>query len=217
VPVQRINQLMKAVDVFFLPSAWEGIALSIYEAMASGLPVVGADVGGQRELVVANCGVLIQRSTEEAEADEYAKVLSELIRDPVRRKDMGAAGRDRVKTHFTLNKMIECMVELFDGAHSLRTKNPRPAPGVGLGRASAAQLIELSRRCRETEPQWHDRRQDGVPTVALESQHPNWRTRVYEVLRVLYQPLYQRGLRHGGAWYFPMADRVKKALLRHQR
>jgi hypothetical protein len=113
--------------------------------------------------------------------------------------------------------MIEGMVEQFDAARSLRTKNPRPVPGVGLGRASAAQLIELSRRCRETEPQWHDRRQDGVPTVALESQHPNWRTRVYEVLRVLYQPLYQRGLRHGGAWYFPMADRVKKALLRHQR
>ena len=34
---QRVNELLKSADLFFLPSEWEGIALSIYEAMASGV------------------------------------------------------------------------------------------------------------------------------------------------------------------------------------
>ncbi|MGH8010772.1 MAG: glycosyltransferase family 4 protein, partial [Candidatus Binatia bacterium] len=72
VPNARIRELMMAADVFFLPSEWEGIALSIYEAMACGLPVVGADVGGQRELVTPECGILITRSDEKTEMRHYA-------------------------------------------------------------------------------------------------------------------------------------------------
>ena len=41
-----IRDLLAAADIFFLPSEWEGIALSVYEAMACGVPVVGADVSG---------------------------------------------------------------------------------------------------------------------------------------------------------------------------
>ena len=53
---EQMRKLMAAADIFFLPSRWEGIALTIYEAMASGLAVVGADVGGQRELVTPALG-----------------------------------------------------------------------------------------------------------------------------------------------------------------
>ncbi len=58
-PNPRLRDLMAAADILFLPSAWEGIAQSIYEAMAAGLVVVGADVGGQRELVTPDCGYLL--------------------------------------------------------------------------------------------------------------------------------------------------------------
>src|SRR5207248_11280610 len=47
VPRDQVVDLLAAADVFFLPSRWEGIALAIYEAMSSSLPVVAADVGGQ--------------------------------------------------------------------------------------------------------------------------------------------------------------------------
>ena len=67
-----VAELMAVADIFFLPSQREGIALSIYEAMASGLPIVGADVGGQRELVTPECGRLITPDTPQAQATAYA-------------------------------------------------------------------------------------------------------------------------------------------------
>src|SRR6185369_11345918 len=49
------------------------------EAMACGVPVVGADVGGQRELVTPDCGVLVERGSEREEAARYARALAELL------------------------------------------------------------------------------------------------------------------------------------------
>ena len=79
---QRVRELMKGSDIFFLPSQWEGIALSIYEAMACGLAVLGADVGGQRELVIESCGLLLPRSDAAGEAHAYADVLADLTFNP---------------------------------------------------------------------------------------------------------------------------------------
>ncbi|MCS7291970.1 MAG: glycosyltransferase [Gloeomargarita sp. SKYBB_i_bin120] len=55
---ERMKDLLAISDIFFLPSLQEGISLAIYEAMAMGVTPVGADVGGQRELVTADCGIL---------------------------------------------------------------------------------------------------------------------------------------------------------------
>ncbi|MBN1004572.1 glycosyltransferase family 4 protein, partial [Pseudomonas aeruginosa] len=46
-----LRELFQASDIFFLPSAGEGIALVLYEAMACGMAIVAADVGGHAELV----------------------------------------------------------------------------------------------------------------------------------------------------------------------
>lgn len=89
VPSDRVRQWMAASDIFFLPSLWEGIALTIYEAMACGLAVIGADVGGQRELVTPECGLLLPKATEEEEIARYADGLAQLIADRARRATMG--------------------------------------------------------------------------------------------------------------------------------
>ena len=64
---RRIKDLLNAADIFFLPSQMEGISVAIYEAMSMGIVSVGADVGGQSELVTETCGFLIKRDAQERE------------------------------------------------------------------------------------------------------------------------------------------------------
>ena len=53
-----VADLLRAADVFVLPSAWEARALVVQEAMAAGVPVVASDTGGLRDLV-AGVGPLV--------------------------------------------------------------------------------------------------------------------------------------------------------------
>jgi glycosyltransferase involved in cell wall biosynthesis len=144
----RVRELMTAADIFFLPSQWEGIALSIFEAMACGVAVVGADVGGQRELVTPECGILIERGKAgdpSAEAARYAEILAELLNDPHRRTALGQAGAARIRQHFRLDQMGERMIGLFQEARDLHTNHPHPIPDVEWGQARAARIMTYLR------------------------------------------------------------------------
>lgn len=151
VPNQRIRMLMAGADILFLPSQWEGIALVLFEAMAAGLPIVGADVGGQKELVTPDCGILIARSDEESEAVHYAKLLAELIADPIRCKKMGNAGQQRIRQSFRLDQMGSRMDSLFKGtlAHPDFKR-----PSRNLGNLYAARVVENIIMYDEMEQVW---------------------------------------------------------------
>jgi glycosyltransferase involved in cell wall biosynthesis len=113
---ERVRELLAASNIFFLPSEAEGISLAIYEAMAMGVVTVSAAVGGQAELVTADCGVLVPRGPHE-QAD-YTAALLRLIREPHTMRTMGEQARQRVQKHFTLSAMGECMhVALHDARH----------------------------------------------------------------------------------------------------
>jgi glycosyltransferase involved in cell wall biosynthesis len=203
VPPQRIKRLMFASDIFFLPSRWEGIAVTIYEAMACGLPVVGADTGGQRELVSPETGVLLPRDDKGTEVLRYAEVLAELLKDPTRRKEMAEAGRARVKSDFTLPQMGDRMIALIGKATNLGGTEPRSRPGLGFGRACAAQAIETIRLSEVTAQLWAARNGSG------------WRQRSYLVLSRLYDPYYRLAVKRGWKWLPMLSERIKKALLQN--
>ena len=81
-----------------------GHLLGLYEAMSAGVPeFVGADVGGHRELVTPECGVLIRRARG-TRGRGVRRALAELLRNPERRKAMGKAARARVHAHFGLER-----------------------------------------------------------------------------------------------------------------
>lgn len=148
----RVPALLAASDIFFLPSQWEGIALAVYEAMATGLAVVGAAVGGQRELVTPDTGVLLERVLMEdgrtdvaAEAEQYAGVLLDLMTDGPRRVAMGAAARRRIEERFELSDMGGRMLELFREARRLADASPRVALPESVALESAVQAVELLR------------------------------------------------------------------------
>jgi glycosyltransferase involved in cell wall biosynthesis len=137
-----LKQLMQAADIFFLPSEWEGISIAVYDAMACGLAVVSADVGGQSELVVPDCGVLVERSTPELEVQHYARVLGELIDHPERRALLGANARRRVSACFRLDQMGEHLAEALQQALTLHARQPRVVPSAAESTLGALRAID---------------------------------------------------------------------------
>jgi hypothetical protein len=107
IPTERMPGIMAASDIFFLPSRNEGISQALYEAMACGLVVVSTQVGGQAELVSAECGVLLPSGSQQNESTEYADILFELICNPSRRQQMAQASRKRIIEKFSLDLMGE--------------------------------------------------------------------------------------------------------------
>ena len=104
-------ELLRAFDIFALPSLAEGISNTILEAMATGLPVVATDVGGNAELVVnGETGSLVPR----ANPDVLAAAIRAYAEDIVLRVAHGKAGRQRVGDRFSLDGMVEQYERIYD-------------------------------------------------------------------------------------------------------
>jgi glycosyltransferase involved in cell wall biosynthesis len=94
---QDMPELLRAADIFTLPSHREGMPRSIIEAMLTGLPVVATDIRGSREEVVHDqTGLLVPVRN----ADALANALQSLVADPRLRSRMGAAGLERARALF---------------------------------------------------------------------------------------------------------------------
>jgi len=213
---ERVRDLLSATDIFFLPSEWEGIALSIYEAMACGVVVVGADVGGQRELVTQDCGILVARSDEATEVQQYTEALALLLRDESRRQRMGQAGRQRIETFFTIEQMGEHMATLVSEALQLHREQPRLLPTVDMGRICVNQAIEYVRLSEVADGLWQERGQATSAVLyphLLDPHQDSWRTLAYFAVRRLLLPYYRAALERHLTWLLPVKNRLKYILL----
>jgi len=108
---QDSPDIMRALDVFALPSLREGLSNTILEAMASGLPVVATCVGGNPELVEeGHTGQLVPPADPVA----MAAALSVYSRDRGLAVRHGLAGRQRVKSHFSMVAMVNSYLAVYD-------------------------------------------------------------------------------------------------------
>jgi sugar transferase (PEP-CTERM/EpsH1 system associated) len=106
-----IPEILRAMDIFVLPSIAEGISNTILEAMASGLPVVATRVGGNPELIDAGrTGVLVPASDPLA----MAQALQTYFHDRSQLRQHGEAGRRRVETHFSIDAMVNGYLSVYD-------------------------------------------------------------------------------------------------------
>ncbi len=109
-PRHDIAPLLSAMDVFVLPSLEDTLPLAILEAMASGLPVVSTTVGGIPECVVdGQTGCLVPPG----DSAGLAKVLTPLLLDAELRRRWGAAGRERIRQHFSRASQVTRWEEVF--------------------------------------------------------------------------------------------------------
>jgi glycosyltransferase involved in cell wall biosynthesis len=102
--------VLAAADIFALPSHFEGLPMSVIEAMLTGLPVVATDIRGPREQVVhGETGFLVPPRSVEPLGD----ALKTLVRDPALRAAMGAAGMARARLRFDEPRIIARTLDLL--------------------------------------------------------------------------------------------------------
>ena len=99
-------------DVFAHTAAWEGFGIVLLEAMLAGLPVVATRVSAIPEIVVdGETGLL----AEPGDTAAVAGALDALLSDPARRESLGEAGRRRARAEFSVSRMTDRTLAVYDG------------------------------------------------------------------------------------------------------
>lgn len=105
-----IERLMKSAKIFVLPSRWEGLPLTILEAMSSGVGIIAARVGGIPEVIEHKKeGILI--SPEDPEA--LAKAVAELLKDGELRAKLGINAYKKVKEKYSIEVYTKNILEFY--------------------------------------------------------------------------------------------------------
>lgn len=106
-----IPRILALLDLFVLPSLWEGLPMVALEAMAAGRPVVATHVGGVPEVVLDGVtGLLVPPRDPVA----LTEAIVRLLHAPGLRRQMGQAGRERVAQHFSMEQMVERTQNLYE-------------------------------------------------------------------------------------------------------
>lgn len=109
---KEVPSLLKASDVFYLPSRSEGLSNALLEAMACAVPCVVTDVGGNPELVTDELsGYLVPVDDAEAAAAR----IQMLLEDRPLAGRMGRAARRTVEESFSVETMVTRLIELYEG------------------------------------------------------------------------------------------------------
>jgi glycosyltransferase involved in cell wall biosynthesis len=106
-----LGNVLAAVDIFAMPSYWEGLPLSMVLAMGAGLPVVASRVAGIPEVVADRVSGLLVDAGDSA---QLARALSALVEDPALRAQLGAAARAFVRPRFGVDGYVTSVTALYD-------------------------------------------------------------------------------------------------------
>jgi glycosyltransferase involved in cell wall biosynthesis len=106
-----VADLLAACDLFVLPSLFEGLPISLLEAMAAERPVIATAIGGTDEVVIdGQSGLLVPPGEPAA----MASAIRRLLEDPALRARLAAAGRARVTSEFSAPQMVRRVTELYE-------------------------------------------------------------------------------------------------------
>ena len=99
-----VDSLLTQSDVFCLISNYEGLPISIIEAMRAGLPVIASDVGGNNELVVDGVnGYLVSRGDRKG----LVQAIEKLIKDRTLITEFGKRSQEKFRMEFTFSAMMQ--------------------------------------------------------------------------------------------------------------
>jgi glycosyltransferase involved in cell wall biosynthesis len=117
-----VGDLLAGLDLFVLSSRQEACPLALMEAMAAGCAVVATDVGGVREVVTqGEDGWLVGPERP----SELAGAMKRLLEDSASASRLGEAARKTATTRFTLDRMVEETLSLYELLFDRRGRRPQ--------------------------------------------------------------------------------------------
>jgi glycosyltransferase involved in cell wall biosynthesis len=105
----KIHDYYAAADVYAQVSVYEGMPMTLLEAMASGLPLVGTDVPGIAEFVDSETGLLVPAESPPELADAMTA-----LRDVDHRKQLAQACLTRVAERYEIDRTVEAYHEIYE-------------------------------------------------------------------------------------------------------
>lgn len=106
-----VPALMRAFDIFVLPSRWEGFGLVFLEAMAASTPVIASDVSAIPEIVRdGETGILV----DPGDVEGFADAIEILLADPELAELLGETGRQRLESQFTESRMVSEVHDVYE-------------------------------------------------------------------------------------------------------
>ena len=119
--VKDTRKIYAISDVTINTSIKEGLALTSYESLAMGVPVISSDVGGQKELITEDVGIIVPCLQNEKqildfnysdkEIQNYVNAIEKVLKNLDKYK---SNCRKRILKKFTINKMIKTMEKEFE-------------------------------------------------------------------------------------------------------
>ena len=103
-PQPKGKVLLKAADLFLMPSKWEGFGLSAAEAMAAGLPVIASRTDGLIDVIDHNANGLLVTPND---LDELTQSIKSLLDNPQKMKSLAHAAQKKAHQKYSINTMIK--------------------------------------------------------------------------------------------------------------
>jgi glycosyltransferase involved in cell wall biosynthesis len=111
---EKIPLFLHSLDIFCFPSLWEGLPISLIEAMASGLPIIATDIPPHRE-VLGNAGILVPVAAPQ----KIAEAMNQLIGNTQLMDTLAKRAKERAR-FFSIYNMVNSYEKLFE--NSLKAK-----------------------------------------------------------------------------------------------
>lgn len=111
--IADVADALRAADLFVLPSVAEGMSNSLLEAMATALPCVASDIGGNRDLLRPLTGTAAGVLVNGSDPQRWADALIGLLNDPVSRTGLGREARQRIDREYELRLVVQRYVALY--------------------------------------------------------------------------------------------------------
>jgi len=105
-----VPNLLWIMDIFCLTSLREGLPIGLIEAMAAGLPIIGTNVEGIREVLTPNVDSILVELDDSAALQD---ALVRLLREPQLRQRLGRVGREKAVVRYSLQRCVREYERLF--------------------------------------------------------------------------------------------------------